>query len=546
MRGWFGDLGRLSWGLFYWNLQKSLFRARGASGEAPCQSPSDSGIAGLTGCDACLGWTDKSRFRRLCPLLEPATGTRHICSVAAEGVRPFWGRAFAFYGGSLFAVALVALVGVFSAYRVIGYRVPLYVLAWPPAWHRVQQARADYYYRMALRSYAAGDVRKCFLALGQVYILDPDNINGARLLAQFAQIANPDYSDAIYSRLLLLSRGDRDETAHAWFRALLARGDLAAMSGLSAKMLREGADHGPAWAQGLLFAEDLTADTRTVDGLLLAPGKIPTEARSVLSLAQSIRTGSKADRSNLVEISLGNATTPFEIYFSLNQMTEIGRAADVVTFLQGPEGAALSAYDRSSLELDAYSSLGWHVLEAQEVGFLLDQGASPSIVTLLSAHLVRYPNADTAEYVFKRLDKKPMPDTAANSGAHIALLCMAGVNGLNRRMHEESEILGRIVGGDFAASGLLFEFFESTSPSKNPAIFLPALAQLPLEVVYALTARYHAAALQATSLAVPANPPGGNHRTHAYEAIEGGLGGRGDLSRARSPSRSLVSRLEHD
>jgi len=469
------------------------------------------GIADHTDCDACIGWYDKSRFRRLCPLLLPTTDDRRICSVAAADVRPFWGRALIFYGGALSALVLVALIGFFLAFRVIGYRVPFFVVAWPPAWHRVHQARADYYYRMALRSYAAGDVRQCFLALGQVYVLDPDNISAARLLAQFAQIANPDFSDEIYSHLLLQSRGNREETAQAWFRALLARGDLASMSRLSAEMLQEGAPHGPAWTQGLLFEGNLTADTRVVDKLLLAPGKTPEEARSVLELARSIRTGSKADRYNLVEISLGRATTPFEIFFSLNQMIEMGRALDVVAFLQGPEGAALPAYDLESLELDAYSSLGWHLLERQKVGFLLDQGASVSIITLLSAHLVRYPDDDVAEYVFKRLDKRPMPETVANSGAHLALLCMAGVNGQRQRMKKESDTMGRIVGGNFAAANLLTEFFDSTAPHRNPAVFLPALADLPLEVVYALNAHYHAAAFPAGSIAASADPPRGEN-----------------------------------
>ncbi len=45
MSGWMGDLGRLTWGMLYWNLRKSIFRFRGGS-SAPCQHPSDSGVAG--------------------------------------------------------------------------------------------------------------------------------------------------------------------------------------------------------------------------------------------------------------------------------------------------------------------------------------------------------------------------------------------------------------------------------------------------------------------------------------------------------------------
>jgi len=414
-------------------------------------------------------------------------------------------------------MALVALLGTFSAYRIIGYRVPVYVVAWPPAWHRIHQARADYYYRMALRSLAAGDVRRSYLALGQVYMLDPDNTNAARLLAQFAQIANPGFSDAIYARLLLPSHGDREEAAQAWFRALLARGEFAAMSGLSARMLREGAAQAPAWTQGLLFAREMTVDHSDLDRLLRSPGKMPVEARTVLALAGSIRSGSKKDWCDRVELALDSATTTFEVFYSLNQMIEMGRAPDVVTFLQGFEVAEIPAYDRESLELGAYSSLGWHALERQKVASLLGPGASAPVANLLAAHLIRHPDPGVAEYVFEQLDKRPLPCTAANSGAHAALLCMAGVNGLSKRMGEQSDILGKIVGGDFAAAGMLREFFQSPASGKNAAVFLPALAQLPLEVVYALTERYHA-----TKMAPPvaADPPGRQSRTHAYDSVE--------------------------
>jgi len=210
---WLGDLGRLSWGLLYWNTRKSVFRIRGGSGAAPCQHPSDSGRAGRTGCEACAGWRSARRFRRLCPLLETSADGRRVCSVDARDVRPFWGRALLFYGGSAAVLALVAAIGVFTALRAIGYRVPFYAVAWPPAWHRIQQARADYFSRMAVRAFSAGDVRQGFLALNQVYALDPGNVRAALLLAQFTQIGNPDYSDSIYARLLLQHRGNNEEAA---------------------------------------------------------------------------------------------------------------------------------------------------------------------------------------------------------------------------------------------------------------------------------------------------------------------------------------------
>ena len=499
---WLGDLGRLSWGLLYWNFRKTVFRVRGASGAAPCQHPSDSGRAGRTACEACRDWRSAARFRRLCPLLEVADGGRRVCSVDARDVRPFWGRALLCYCGLAAALVLVAAVGAFSALRAVGYRVPFYAVAWPPAWHRIHQARADYFYRMAVGAFSAGDVREGFLALNQVYAMDPGNVSAALLLAEFTQVADPDYSDTIYGRLLLQRRGNAEETAQAWFRALLSRGDFVSMGRLSGRMLREGAAHAPAWAQGVLFAEMMTGDPGEVDRLLAGPAPIPDVARIALSLARDIRTGSPDERTRRVALSVGVAGNAFELYYSLGRLTDLGRAADVVALLDGPGGASLEPYDRESLKLDAYSALDWRVLERREIGSILDQGTSATVVALVAAHLIRYPDAAAAEFVFGRLEPKPLAATSENTGAHMALLCMAGVNGLDGRLNREAGLLGWSTGGKFAAWGHIRDFFEGAAANRNPAVFLPTLHQMPLDAVYALTAHYRRVGPQG-------GPPGG-------------------------------------
>jgi hypothetical protein len=438
----------------------------------------------------------------MCPLLA-ASGGRRVCSVDASQVRPFWGRALLIYLGSLAALALALVLTVFSAFRVIGYRVPLYVVAWPPAWHLVNQARADYFYRMAMRTLDAGDVRKSFLALGQVHALDPENLAAARLLAQFTEITNPEYSDELYSSLVLGRRGDFEETAQAWLHAVLSRGDFRAVAGLSARMLREGGKNVPAWTRGLLFAERMSGETGEVDGLLKGAVRIPNEAASVLSLARSTRTGSPEERFKMVQLYLVGATTPFEVYYSLSRAVEIGRPSDVVTFLDGQGGRALDPYDRESLKLDAYSALGWHELERREIGYVMDQGSSSPVVNLVAGHLVRFPDPESASRLFEILGARPLAASAQNTGAHVALLCMAGVNGLGASMAQEADIVGKIVGGTFPEWGHVRDFFESRSPAKNPAAILPALGELPLEMVYAVTAHYRAA-----PQAPAAKPPG--------------------------------------
>src|SRR5207253_1322402 len=90
----------------------------------PCQSPSDSGRAYETQCDACMSWSRPARFQRVCPLLVPTKdGMR--CSANTPEVRPFWGRAFGFYGGVLFSIYLVGVITVFIFLRTIGYPVSI-------------------------------------------------------------------------------------------------------------------------------------------------------------------------------------------------------------------------------------------------------------------------------------------------------------------------------------------------------------------------------------------------------------------------------------
>ena len=507
MTGWFGDLGRLYWGHIYWNLRKSLFRLRGASGAAPCQHPSDSGLAGETGCEACAGWRDRGRFHRLCPLLATAADGRRVCSVNASQVRPFWGRAAILYAGTAMAAACLSVVVAFAGFRMIGYRVPLRVVAWPPAWKRIHGARADYYYRLALRSFDAGDIRQSYLALSQAYALDPDNLEVARLLAQLTQIGNPDYSDAIYGRLLDRDRANFEAVGEIWVKALIARGDFASAARLSSRMLKAGAKRVPAWTQALVFSERMTGDTAEIDGLLSPKGSIPEEARSVLSLERSVRSGSLDQRLGVVRLHMEGAMSALELYFSLNELLDLGRASDVAAYVEGPAGAALSPYDREALKLDAYAELGWHLLVRKEIGFLLEQGASAPVVTLVAAHLVRHPDAETAEYTFEQLDLRPVPTTTAFSGPHLALLCAAGVNGLGARVKQEGESFGRIAGGSFPAWMRARDFFNGASHGGNPALVMPALGQVPLELMYAVFEHYRSITPRAPSpKSSPARP----------------------------------------
>ena len=95
----------------------------------------------MTGCEAVLHWHRPERFRRVCPLLERGVDGRWCCSVAADGVRPFWGiaaRAVLLVSAGIF---LVVTLGAWGGLRIIGYPVKHYQVAWPPAWRALAVVR---------------------------------------------------------------------------------------------------------------------------------------------------------------------------------------------------------------------------------------------------------------------------------------------------------------------------------------------------------------------------------------------------------------------
>src|SRR6185295_545658 len=158
---------------------------------------SDSGRALETQCDAVMHWDSPARFRRLCPLLvQTPQGWR--CSVNTADVRPFWGRAFGYYGGTLVAIYLVCVLSVFIFLRVVGYPVSVFHVAWPPSWHRVGQARGWFFMEKARQSFAANRTSEAILYLSNAYEFDPSNYAAGLTLAKSLQAGQPLISNRVF------------------------------------------------------------------------------------------------------------------------------------------------------------------------------------------------------------------------------------------------------------------------------------------------------------------------------------------------------------
>lgn len=235
MLGWIADVFRSGIALWYWNLRKTRFRLRGARGRALCQKPSDSGRAGITGCDACLHWHEPTRFGHVCPLLGVDAQGRRMCAVEAAAARPFWGRALAWQGGGALTLYLLITLLVFGVMRHVGYPVGWFDVAWPPAWSQLDTARAEFFYPQRQTAYREGRLSATVAHLVLARRYDPTHFGTGMLLAQIWQTARPDSADEIY-RTLLAAHPDRAvPVAEVWFRSLLTRGNLPAFADLAAR-----------------------------------------------------------------------------------------------------------------------------------------------------------------------------------------------------------------------------------------------------------------------------------------------------------------------
>ncbi|MSU65236.1 MAG: tetratricopeptide repeat protein [Opitutus sp.] len=157
-------------------------------------------------------------------LVETPDGLR--CSANTAKVRPFWGTAARYYGGTFLGVYAAAVLGVFIFLRTIGYPVSIVHVGLPPLWYKVGQARGWYFLEQSQRAFAAGQSAEGLLYLANSYEFDPTNYEAGIALAKNYQANQPTHADEVFAKLLREHPAKREATAEAWFRALLPRGDF--------------------------------------------------------------------------------------------------------------------------------------------------------------------------------------------------------------------------------------------------------------------------------------------------------------------------------
>jgi tetratricopeptide (TPR) repeat protein len=484
--GWLADVFRGAWGLWYWNIRKTVFRLRRGQGTCPCQNPSDSGEAGRTGCDAALGWHRPARFRHVCPLMRQEADGRVVCSVAAAQVRPFWGRALAWQAGTLGTLALLAALLVFGLLRQVGYGVQFTDVAWPPHWSRINPARAVFFFEQATTALQAGETTTAVSALQLAQRLDPDHADSAMLLAQLWQATRPDASNLLYLRLIETRPDLAPQLAQLWYRTLLGRDDQTKIEQLAAHRLRHGDPETTVWLQAYLHANQRT---RNLEHLrtLREDERLPRPARVVLTLEWEVRTATlpRQGAQLLREVPAHSVPTPFEVVYRVRRLIALGNPAaafDVATIY----GVDLSDRDRVALLLDAQAARGDETGRRNLIGRILRAGVDGPALEVLAAHLIRHPSPNLYLQCRDHLRRAVAADPRALLPTMFAVAGIHQDNDALQHLIEMAHTAGSLPPGALVTAAN----FLLNPRSRNVGTILPILRPIGLDVTYALLEHY--------------------------------------------------------
>ncbi len=474
--------------MLYWNTRKSLFRMRRGRVAPPCQSPSDSGRAYETRCDACLQWAKQERFRRVCPLLvETSEGLR--CSVDSPAVRPFWGIAFRWYGGSALAIYAVAVLTVFGFLRTIGYPVSILQVGLPPLWHEIGAARGWFFLKRSQEAFAAGRTNEGLLFLSNSYDFDPGNYSAGLALAKAFQLSQVARSDEIFAKLYADHEAERPGTAQQWFRALLARGDFDRVVSLATDEIERDPGQANAWMRAAIFASR-QARTETALRALLAK---PTQALRIWRPVLETELLFHANRIEEVRAAVARpwpaSLPPYSFLYQAEMLVLLGNPDDALDLL---------VQHRIRLDDEAYFTLRLRCLAAAGAtrslrsefkAILLDPPLNQARLKMMCAQLIRYPDPELFAQLQRKLEDTPMPLTDETAGGWFSLLCTAGALGDLDRLNTLMLRLRNAAQTPFTALQMVEAFFRGQMSDPRATTFLPFLP-VPLEVGYALIERY--------------------------------------------------------
>jgi len=458
----------------------------------PCQYYSDSGHALDSRCEAVLHWRKPARFRRVCPLLtETKDGWR--CSVDAERVRPFWGRAALFSGAALLSLYLLGSVVVYAVLHAASYEVSYRSVVWPPHWAELRGGQERLHATRAQKALAAGDYRSAILSLQTVCELNPRNYNAGLTLANLVQLAGqPSIAQHIYARLMYDVPEQRTTTAQFWGRALLAGDDYTQFKALAIAMLSEDSGRREAWLNALLFAARQTGDQAVLRPLLKNEHGLPNWCIELIGIEQLLLENHPAQALPRLTRIQGGSTVTYVPYYQADRLLQLGRP-DLAGKLIDAYGNRLPAHEGSFLRLRVFRAQRWTPLLESEYDLLLSAPLTPRLATLFCASLLAQPAPELLpRYLDRFLQDGPAVSNETLALYHASYLA-AVAGGETRRAEKLADTISRFTASEIKTLRGLGELLKTRAPRQQVAMLLPVVP-LPIEVIYAIHERQTAPA----------------------------------------------------
>jgi hypothetical protein len=183
--------------------------------------------------------------------------------------------------------------------------------------------------------------------------------------------------------------------------------------------------------------------------------------------------------------------TRFLLFYRVDTLLRLKTPLDALDLLlKYPRGLDDEA-DRT-LKLEAFALMeSDRQLQAQAAELLAPRLtlANLSIIKILCAQLIRYPNAAVFQQLWEKVERDQVPLNTDTVGVWFSLLCTAGAVGDKPRLHELTARLKEASKTPFTALSLVEAFFRGDTAERRISALLPILP-VPTEVAYALIERY--------------------------------------------------------
>ncbi len=408
----------------------------------------------------------------------------------AENVRPFWGRVILLLlGGSVFCYSSVALI-IFIVLVQVGYPVTYRMIAWPPAWSEIDQARSVYFLTNAQEAYQESDLNETVMSLSLAYEYDQNNYSAGFSLARLWQAGRPEYSNQLFQRLIANHPEKRTETAQAWLRSLLPRADYIWIERLGAIALRFSDGHESAWMHALLFANERTLDATVIQSLLENSESLPPNVQKVLEWEQQVRSLPPNIARRVLTQPVSPDSPSFVIYYQIRRLLSLCFAQPVLDLIDSME-ERLDDRDRIVLQLWGYAEANFrrsHVSLFDRVSRLPTSLAQIEIIT---SHLVSHPNEEFYNRAKSRLTPADLPTAEQKLSGYLSLFCVAGVHHDVETQERLAAQIRELTGSNFNILTITIAVMaEPENASENLPTYCPLSNPLSLDLTYALLAHY--------------------------------------------------------